>query len=195
MKEIKDYNNIPWKDLVYYDKKSKTGLKWKNDIKSGARTVKADSDAGCIYSGGYGVITLNGDRFSTHRVVWILHNGAIDNQLQVDHIDGNRLNNEISNLRLVQHEINGRNQKLQSNNNTGVSGVFWESRKSSTKELLYAAVDWHEYTQGIVHRKRKRFAVSRYGLLPAFSLAVEYRKKQVEKLNSLGYGYSERHGT
>lgn len=194
MKKIKDYNSVPWDDLVYYDSNSKTGLRWKCDIKSGTRTIKADSDAGCIYSSGYGVITFKGERFAIHRIVWVLHNGSIDNQLQVDHIDGNRLNNAISNLRLVKQEVNGRNQKLQSNNNTGVSGVFWESRQSSNKELLYASVDWHEYFMGTRHRKRKRFAVSKYGLIPAFSLAIEYRKEQIEKLNSLGYGYSDRHG-
>ena len=195
MIEIKDYNSIPWNNLVYYSPESSTGLKWKNDVMSGIRIIKAGSDAGCIYNSGYGVLTFKGERFSAHRVVWILHYGKIDKQLQIDHIDGNRSNNHISNLRLVSQEINGRNQKLQSNNNTGISGVFWESRQSSSKELLYASVDWHEYIDGVKCRKRKRFSTSKFGVLPAFSLAVKFREDQINRLNLLGYGYLERHGT
>jgi hypothetical protein len=195
MIEIKDYNSIPWNDLVYYSSESKTGLKWKNDVMSGVRVIKSGTDAGCIYSGGYGIVTFKGNRFAAHRIIWILHYGKINKQLQVDHIDGNRLNNHISNLRVVRHEVNGRNQKLQSNNNTGISGVFWELRKSSSKELLYASVDWHEYTEGEKCRKRKRFSVSKLGLLPAFSLAVKFREDQIKRLNLLGYNYLDRHGT
>ena len=60
---------------------------------------------------GYGQITPKGyrriwdtneRRFKMeHRVVWELHNGAIPSGHQIHHRDGNKLNNDIGNLELV----------------------------------------------------------------------------------------------
>ena len=44
-----------------------------------------------------------------HRVVWFLHNGAIPEDKLVDHINGDRSDNRIENLRLVDHTANSQN--------------------------------------------------------------------------------------
>lgn len=41
-----------------------------------------------------------------HRIVWELHNGPVPEGLEIDHIDGNKQNNDISNLRAVSHSEN-----------------------------------------------------------------------------------------
>jgi len=41
-----------------------------------------------------------------HNVVWITHNGPVPEGLELDHIDGDKTNNSISNLRLVTHAQN-----------------------------------------------------------------------------------------
>jgi len=41
-----------------------------------------------------------------HRLVYEMHAGKIKHGLQVDHIDGNRHNNNITNLRLLTHTEN-----------------------------------------------------------------------------------------
>ena len=40
----------------------------------------------------------------------------------------------------------------------------------------------------------KSFPVKKYGVLPAFKLAVDYREKMIAELNAQGAGYTENHG-
>jgi hypothetical protein len=41
-----------------------------------------------------------------HDIIWELHNGPKAEGLWIDHIDGNKWNNDISNLRLVEPSVN-----------------------------------------------------------------------------------------
>lgn len=59
-----------------------------------------------------------------HRAVWALANGAWP-EGEVDHLDGNRQNNRLENLRIVTASENHRNQKRPKNNTSGVLGVSW----------------------------------------------------------------------
>lgn len=47
----------------------------------------------------------------------------------VDHIDGDPLNNELSNLRVCSHAENMRNRKVHANNSTGIKGVYRDRNK------------------------------------------------------------------
>ncbi len=55
-----------------------------------------------------------------HRVIMKAGKG-----IEVDHIDGNKLNNQRSNLRLATDCENKRNQKIYRNNTSGLKGVSW----------------------------------------------------------------------
>ena len=111
---------IDFSKIVYYDETSKSCLKW---ISKSSSRKKPDRDVGSLHWSGYYSFKYNYKRFQTHRVVWMLHNGEIHDNLFIDHIDGDRSNNKIENLRLVPRVINARNCAKGINNKTGINGV------------------------------------------------------------------------
>ncbi len=61
-------------------------------------------------SQGYCVVSFKGTMIKYHTIIWILMNGSIEDvEVELDHIDGNRVNNRIENLRLVSKRENNQN--------------------------------------------------------------------------------------
>lgn len=54
-----------------------------------------------------------------------MHNGPIPKGYQIDHLDHNRYNNRIENLRLVTNQENHRNMPIRKDNCSGYTGVRW----------------------------------------------------------------------
>jgi hypothetical protein len=61
-----------------------------------------------------------------HRVIWKMVYG--EDPLYIDHIDGDKGNNRIENLRNVSHSVNMKNKSLYKSNKTGVPGVEYHER-------------------------------------------------------------------
>ena len=123
MKTKKKYNPIPKDigDYIAYSEELSTGLVWR--VSKGI--AKKGGEAGCINCGGYFIFKFEQKLYRNHRIVYFLNTGIDPEEKQVDHIDGNRLNNKISNLRLATHTQNQDNSKKQKNNISGVTGVHW----------------------------------------------------------------------
>ena len=66
--------------------------------------------------------------YRAHRLAWLYMFGCFP-QNQIDHINGDSLDNRIENLRDVSNLENGRNQKKPKNNKSGVVGVSWDKKK------------------------------------------------------------------
>jgi hypothetical protein len=85
--------------------------------------------AGSLKPHGYTIVEIDGKPIMAHWIVWIMHNGSFDGQ--IDHIDGNRSNNKIENLRVVTQAQNQWNRKISANNTIGVKGI--RLRKDTNK--------------------------------------------------------------
>ncbi len=72
--------------------------------------------------------------------------------MDVDHINGDKLDNRAVNLRVVTHRANCQNRtKLNRNNTSGVTGVYWRARINSWQ--VYVAVDGRERHLGYFKNK------------------------------------------
>lgn len=59
---------------------------------------------------------------------WIVLDVPIPSHIEVDHIDGDGLNNQLSNLRLATRQENSRNMRKPESNTSGVKGVVWHKK-------------------------------------------------------------------
>lgn len=95
-----------FKEYLKYDKD--TGeFTW---IKKNGYKMEINCKAGGINSRGYLVIAFKNRRYSVHRLVWFFEKGIWPKKI-IDHINGNKLDNRIVNLREVTARQNNLNQK------------------------------------------------------------------------------------
>jgi len=102
-------------------------------IKSG-RGRQIGVAAGNKRKDGYTSICINYKDFLLHRLVFLYHKGYMPKT--VDHIDGNKSNNKIENLRAATHSENLKNQKLKSSNVSGQKNVGWAKREQRWRVRL-----------------------------------------------------------
>lgn len=108
------------KQLFHYD--TDTGV-FTRKVTMGV--YRAGSEVGHIFKHRrtrYRVIGADGGHYKAHRLAWLYVYGKFPDD-QIDHEDGNGLNNSISNLRDVYNSGNQKNARLRSDNTSGVVGV------------------------------------------------------------------------
>jgi hypothetical protein len=93
-------------------------------LASTSKRIKINDIAGCLSPNNYILIRIDRKLYKAHRLVWFYVYGVWPAN-HIDHIDGNRSNNRICNLRDVDNAINSQNQKrARSDNKCGLLGVM-----------------------------------------------------------------------
>lgn len=83
----------------------------------------AGKEAFTADSNGYRIGTIFGRNYPAHRVLWLLHTKRWPKN--IDHINGDRADNRLVNLRSVSHAENMKNRWQSKRNTSGVTGVHW----------------------------------------------------------------------
>ena len=119
------------KEILDYD--PNTGIfTWKVNI---AKNKFAGSIAGNVNNNGYYVITLYRKTYSAHRLAWfyVYGNWPIKD---IDHINGNRIDNRIINLRECNQSENQQNRKINKNNSSGYIGVSYHKKEKKWRSRI-----------------------------------------------------------
>jgi len=109
IRELFDYD----RDTGFFYRKSSKHCPWLVGKRSGSVTKK-----------GYRLLHIDGVYYLEHRIAWLLCNGPIPEGFSVDHIDSNKANNAIGNLRLATECENCYHRPRKSDNKTGLKGVY-----------------------------------------------------------------------
>lgn len=96
-------------------------------VSSGGQVVGAI--AGAKRKDGYLHVSVGGRNYLAHRLAWAYVTGEWPTS-QIDHIDGNRLNNAFANLRDVSPKTNQQNhRRAHKNSTTGLLGASWDKSR------------------------------------------------------------------
>lgn len=83
--------------------------------------------AGCLCkSYGYTIIGYEGSYYKEHRLIWLYVYGEYPDK--IDHINHDRNDNRLDNLRSVSYLTNSRNRKAHSSGENPYTGVVWNKR-------------------------------------------------------------------
>lgn len=91
------------------------------------RNLSGKVAGGVDPSSGYRRVRINGSvPRLVHRVIWAMETGEWPEE--IDHINGNRSDNRMVNLRSVTRGENMMNKSRYKNNKTGIVGIFWHKQ-------------------------------------------------------------------
>ena len=79
----------------------------------------------------YESVKINKKSYLSHKVIFAMHYGYMPKE--IDHVDCNKFNNKIENLREATREENQWNRKLQKNNKSGVKNVSFDTKTNKWK--------------------------------------------------------------
>ena len=145
---------ITFKEIRNFFKYDNGKLIWSKT--TGKKTKKGDI-AGCLTPSGYRSIRVNKKLYLEHRLIWFFHYGYFPEN-DLDHINRNKADNKIENLREVSKSCNARNCGNQINNISGVKGVHFQKFQKVWVAHIWVAGKEHylgqsrDFNEAILHR-------------------------------------------
>lgn len=139
----KAYRPLPSVELLWelFDYKPLTGeLVWR---KAPCNRVRPGSCTGSMHMQGYVTTRVDKVSYLTHRLIWAWLHAKDPANFDIDHADGNRLNNTWRNLRLATTAQNASNSKTRKHNATGIKGVRISSSGNFQARITKAGVTHH----------------------------------------------------
>lgn len=118
----------------------------------------AGKSAGHTCKQGYRRIEIGSSRFAAHRVIWLMLFGRLPEA--IDHINGNRADNRLCNLRSVTVAENNRNIARRRDNKSGTTGVDW--KKALGRWRAQIAVDGRDIHLGYFDTKDAAVAARKH---------------------------------
>lgn len=100
--------------------------------------------AGTKNTDGYIRVQINGKFYAAHKLIYLMWHGVYPDC--IDHINGNRSDNRIENLREVTRSQNQWNRKTGKNNTSGIKGVVFDTNRNKWTASLY--IDGKQKTLG-----------------------------------------------
>ena len=128
-------------------------------------TRYAGKPAGFRHGKGYRQISVDDIKYMTHRIAWAMeHDGPMPQD--IDHIDGDRANNRIANLRAATRSENLANAMIARHNTSGAKGVHFNRY-------------WGKFEAHITHH----YKYYHLGKFDTLEQAAAARRKAAERLH------------
>lgn len=135
---MRTFKPLPQTQILkeYLDYDPDTGLfVWK---KSGKGIPGKGEIAGCIQNTGYAIMRLQRIVYYQHRLAWKYIYDEDPQDKYIDHINRNKSDNRINNLKVVTMSENCNNKDLLTSNTSGYTGVSWSKHAKKWSARFWA---------------------------------------------------------
>jgi hypothetical protein len=105
-------------------------------LNKGTKYRPANKESGWLNHSGYKMVNFEGKQYKAHRIIFAIHHGYFPSL--IDHIDRNKTNNVISNLREATKSENAKNTGMKADNTSGVTGVSFDSSRNKWRAYFRA---------------------------------------------------------